>query len=191
MTWLGLRGNRRKWHPRLSSIASGVVCSFVGVLFAMRVNAAEAVPCRSETFEGNSFTVCEVDLRQDTIRLFWKEGNARLYNFLQALPQQVDEHSGELLFATNAGMFDPSYKPVGLYVENGQELVHVATRSGSGNFHMKPNGVFFVAGDRLGALETGAYLRQHVRPDFATQSGPMLVINGRLHPRFLRYSALA
>ena len=83
-------------------------------------------------------------------------------------------------------MFDTNFKPVGLYVEEGQELVHVNTRLGSGNFHMKPNGVFFVTGDRLGVLETGAYLKQRVRPDIATQSGPMLVINGRLHPRFLR-----
>ena len=137
-------------------------------------------------FEGNDYTVCEADLRKDAIQLFWKKGEGRPYGFLQAVPQRVDDHSGPLLFATNAGMFDP---PVGLYIENGQELVHVNTRSGSGNFHLKPNGVFFVAGDTLGVLETGAYLKQHLRPDLATQSGPMLVINGRLHPRFIHYGA--
>lgn len=166
-----------------------VLSSFVGSLFAVRADAAQAVPCRSVTFEGNQYSVCEVDLRQDVIRLFWKGGDGRPFSYLQALPQRVDEHSGPLLFATNAGMFDPSLKPVGLYVENGQELVQVNTRSGPGNFHLKPNGVFFVTGDRLGVLETGAYLKQHVRPDIATQSGPMLVINGRLHPRFVRYGA--
>ncbi len=123
MTWLGLRGNRRKWHPRLSSIASGVVCtSFVGVYFAIRVNAAEAVPCRSETFEGNSFTVCEVDLRQDTVRLFWKERDGRPYNFLQALPQRVDEDSGPLLFATNAGMFTLATNPLVFTWRTGKSL---------------------------------------------------------------------
>lgn len=166
-----------------------VLSSFVGLLSAVRADAAQAVPCRSVTFEGNQYSVCEVDLRQDVIRLFWKGGDGRPFSYLQALPQRVDEHSGPLLFATNAGMFDPSLKPVGLYVENGQELVQVNTRSGPGNFHLKPNGVFFVTGDRLGVLETGAYLKQHVRPDIATQSGPMLVINGRLHPRFVRYGA--
>jgi hypothetical protein len=45
---------------------------------------------------------------------------------------------GRLLFATNAGMFDPALKPVGLYVEQGRELVHANTLSGYGNFHMKP-----------------------------------------------------
>src|SRR5436305_14088083 len=51
---------------------------------------------------------------------------------------------------------------------------------------MKPNGIFFVAGETAGVLETGAYLKRQLQPDIATQSGPMLVINGRLHPRFVR-----
>ena len=173
--------------PRAAFLS--VLCSFVGLFFSVRLGAAEADPCRSVSFEGNGYTVCEADLRQDAIQLFWKKGDGRPYGFLQGLPKRVDEHSGPLLFATNAGMFDPNYKPVGLYIEKGQELVHVNTRSGPGNFHLKPNGVFFVAGDTLGVLETGAYLKQHLRPDLATQSGPMLVLNGRLHPRFVRYGA--
>jgi hypothetical protein len=53
-----------------------------------------------------------------------------------------------------------------------------------GNFHMKPNGIFFVSGDKAAVAETGAFLKQRPRTDLATQSGPMLVINGRVHPRF-------
>jgi uncharacterized protein YigE (DUF2233 family) len=86
-------------------------------------------------------------------------------------------------------MFDPAFRPVGLYVEQGRELVHANTKSGYGNFHMKPNGVFYLAGDTAGILETNAYLRQRPKVDFATQSGPMLVIKGRLHPKFDRASA--
>jgi uncharacterized protein YigE (DUF2233 family) len=168
-------------------VALRLLCGLVGLFLFARADAAE--PCNSVSFEGNGYTVCEADLRQDAIRLFWKKEDGAPYGFLQALPHKVDEHSGRLLFATNAGMFDPNYKPVGLYVENGRELVHLNTRSGSGNFHLKPNGVFFVAGDRVGVLETGAYLKQRLRPDLATQSGPMLVIDGKLHPRFIRYGA--
>ena len=119
------------------------------------------------------------------IRLFWKRPDGTPYARLNALPQALDKPSDRLVLATNAGMFDPAYKPVGLYVENGRELVRANTRSGWGNFHMKPNGIFYVAGDKAGVLETGAYLKQQLRPDIATQSGPMLVINGRLHPRFV------
>ena len=57
------------------------------------------------------------------------------------------------------GCSTPHYKPVGLYVENGHELVHVNTKSGWGNFHLKPNGIFYVDGERPGVLETSAYLK--------------------------------
>jgi uncharacterized protein YigE (DUF2233 family) len=85
-------------------------------------------------------------------------------------------------------MFDPALKPVGLYVEQGRELVHVNTSSGYGNFHMKPNGVFYISSDRAAVTETRAFFKQRAQADLATQSGPMLVINGRLHPRFDRRS---
>jgi hypothetical protein len=85
-------------------------------------------------------------------------------------------------------MFDPALKPVGLYVEQGRELVHVNTTSGYGNFHMKPNGIFYISGDRAAVVETRAFLKHRPKADLASQSGPMLVINGRLHPRFDRSS---
>jgi uncharacterized protein YigE (DUF2233 family) len=73
-------------------------------------------------------------------------------------------------------------------VEQGRELVRVSTKSGYGNFHMKPNGVFYVTGDGAAVAETRAFLKQRPRTALATQSGPMLVIDGRLHPRFDRDS---
>jgi uncharacterized protein YigE (DUF2233 family) len=155
------------------------LCTMQGALGA-------ASPCRTITFEGGTYAVCEVDPRKQSIQLFWKRPDGAPYAHLKALPQTLDKGSRQLIFATNAGMFDPTYKPVGLYVENGKELVGASTRAGWGNFHMKPNGVFFVAGDKAGVLETAVYLKQRLRPDLATQSGPMLVINGRLHPRFTR-----
>jgi uncharacterized protein YigE (DUF2233 family) len=60
---------------------------------------------------------------------------------------------------TNAGMFDPKLKPVGLYVEEGQELVHVNTKPGKGNFHMKPNGIFYICPGSAGVAETQAFLK--------------------------------
>jgi uncharacterized protein YigE (DUF2233 family) len=146
--------------------------------------SAQSPPCRSLVFEGNSYTVCNVELRKQAIRLFWRQADGSPYARLGALPQTNGRSQGKLLFATNAGMFDPALKPVGLYIEEGKELVRANTRSGFGNFHMKPNGVFYVAGDAAGILETGAYLKEHPAAELATQSGPMLVINGRLHPRF-------
>jgi uncharacterized protein YigE (DUF2233 family) len=149
---------------------------------------AETEPCRSMEYERNAYTICEIDLRKHTIRLYWKRSDGTPYAYLSALPRSLEGEPGRLLFATNAGMFDPALKPVGLYVEQGRELVHVNTRPGYGNFHMKPNGVFYISGDRAAVAETRAFLKQRPQANLATQSGPMLVINGRLHPRFDRSS---
>jgi len=146
-------------------------------------------PCKHVSHERSAYTVCEVDIRKHTIRLYWRRPEGAPYAYLRALPQSLDAKAGKLLFATNAGMFDPTFRPVGLYVEQGRELVRANTKSGYGNFHMKPNGVFYVTGDTAGVLETGAYLKLRPATNVATQSGPMLVINGRLHPKFDRASS--
>jgi len=148
----------------------------------------EPSPCRAVTHEGSDYTVCEVNLQRDVVKFFWKRADGQPYGYLSALPQSLGEHSGRLLFAANAGMYHPDYRPVGLYVENGRELVRANTKAGPGNFHMRPNGVLYVSAESAGVLETGSFLKQKPRADFATQSGPMLVINGRLHPRFARHS---
>src|SRR5215475_4051798 len=133
---------------------------------------AQTAPCRAMEYERSAYSVCEVDLRQQTIRLYWKRPDGTPYAYLSALPRALEGEAGKLLFATNAGMFDPALKPVGLYVEQGRELVHANTRSGYGNFHMKPNGVFYLSADRAAVAETGAFLKQRPRAELATQSGP-------------------
>jgi uncharacterized protein YigE (DUF2233 family) len=90
---------------------------------------AETQPCRSMEHERNAYTICEVDLRKHTVRLYWKRSDGTPYAYLSALPRSLEGDAGRLLFATNAGMFDPALKPVGLYVEQGQELVDVNTTS--------------------------------------------------------------
>jgi uncharacterized protein YigE (DUF2233 family) len=130
---------------------------------------AQAQPCRSREYAHNAYTVCEVDLGKHAIRLYWKRSDGTPYAYLSSLPRALE--TGRLLFATNAGMFDPALRPVGLYVEQGRELVHVNTRSGYGNFHMKPNGIFYIAAGRAAVAETRAFLKQRPQADVATQSG--------------------
>ena len=83
----------------------------------------------------------------------------------------------------NGGMYHKDWSPVGLYVEDGRELKKANTANGPGNFHLKPNGVFYANVDSAGVVETGRYLRQKPKAEIATQSGPMLVIDGRIHPK--------
>jgi uncharacterized protein YigE (DUF2233 family) len=88
-------------------------------------------------------------------------------------------------------MFHPDYKPVGLYIEDGRELVRANTRPGPGNFHLKPNGVFYAGEGEAGVLETSAFLKKKPKALYATQSGPMLVVEGKLHPRIAKANVSA
>ena len=98
------------------------------------------------------------------------------------LGASLGNRRGRLLFAMNAGMYDDQGRPIGLYVEKGRERHAINRRNGPGNFHLKPNGVFAVAADGRVAIVTSENMAATPRPRWATQSGPLLVIDGRLHP---------
>ena len=156
-----------------------VAAWFVLLLGVAGARAQE--PCRPRSVAGAEYVICTLDLRRYEIALFWRGPDGVPYGGFSALAKSPQ--GSRLVFAMNAGMFKEDGSPVGLYVENGQELKRANTANGPGNFHLKPNGVFYVAGRTAGVMETGRFLRQKLRVDYATQSGPMLVIDGQIHPR--------
>jgi uncharacterized protein YigE (DUF2233 family) len=158
--------------------------------FAVESARAAGAPCKPYRFESNPYTLCEAPLARYSIRLFWRRPDGAPYSYLSALPK-TDPAGGRLAFALNGGMFRPDYAPVGLYIEDGQEMMRANTKAGPGNFHLKPNGVFYATETEAGVMETGAFLKKRPKALFATQSGPMLVIEGRLHPRIARANASA
>jgi uncharacterized protein YigE (DUF2233 family) len=164
--------------------AKSALVLFMLIVLSVSVRA-ESGPCQNVTFERSEYTVCEVDLRRQTVRLFWKKPDGRPYGYPSSLPPAISNH--RLVFATNGGMYHPDNSPVGLYVEDGRELARVNTNAGPGNFHMRPNGVFYVTGEVAGIVETRSFIKQNLRVEFATQSGPMVVIDGKIHPRFSQY----
>ncbi len=83
----------------------------------------------------------------------------------------------------NAGMYRQDLQPVGLYIQSAREIHAVNQRGGSGNFHLKPNGIFYFGARTAGVMETQAFVKSRLKPDYATQSGPMLVLNGMIHPK--------
>ena len=97
---------------------------------------------------------------------------------------------------TNAGMYMPDFQPEGLFIENYKLITPIDTTSPKivANFYLMPNGVFLI--DSLGVpsiLETNAYVKKYgllntSNLKYATQSGPMLVINDSIHPKFIRGS---
>jgi len=161
--------------------------AFIFFLLPTVLVRAESAPCQRVTYEHGEYTVCEVDLRRQSVRLFWKKPDGQPYGYPSSLPKVLGNHSSRLLFATNGGMYRADYSPVGLYVEGGRELVHGNTSAGPGNFHMRPNGVFYVTGEVAGVSETQSFIKRRLQVDFATQSGPMLVNDGKVPARFARY----
>jgi uncharacterized protein YigE (DUF2233 family) len=153
------------------------------LLSARAIGAEKGAPCHPVNHDGNSYIVCQFDLRHYTAKLFWKQPNGEPYGSLQNIPRR-DGPNGQLVFATNAGMYQTDRTPLGLYVENGRQLVRANTAAGIGNFYIKPNGIFYVSGDSASILDTRKFIQQQPQSDIATQSGPMLVINGTINPHF-------
>ncbi len=150
----------------------------------MTAAMAQGRSCARIEHISETYIVCSVDLRQHRLELYWRGPDGEAFGSLGSLNRHLQKKGEKPLFAMNAGMYHAELNPVGLYVENGRQFVRASTSNGPGNFHLKPNGVFYIANGKAGVLETGQFLRRGIRAELATQSGPMLVINNQLHPKF-------
>ena len=144
--------------------------------------AAHAATCVDILFKGVSYTTCEV-MSDEDLRLF-QAGPDGPYGSFSAIKSALEPQGLTLNFAMNGGMFHRDLAPVGLYVEGGSQKNPLITSDGPGNFGLLPNGVFCV-GDRFLVVESRSFRAAPPACRFANQSGPMLVIDGALHPKFL------
>jgi uncharacterized protein YigE (DUF2233 family) len=161
------------------------ILAILTLFFALNSPAAANESCRDETYKNNSYTLCSVDLAHETISLFLYKPDGTPYGQFSTLERSLLARGKQLAFAMNAGMYHEDRSPVGHYVENGVALKSVMSRASPGNFGLLPNGVLCIRPDRTDVIETKAFLKQKPTCIHATQSGPMLVIDGNLHPRFL------
>jgi uncharacterized protein YigE (DUF2233 family) len=153
------------------------------LLLATGLAGPAAAGCEPVAEQGRDYVVCTFDAARDAIRLFWKSPDGQPYGGPTGVATALKAAGQTLRFGMNAGMYEADLSPVGLYVEDGRQLRGANMRNGSGNFHLKPNGVFYVGQGRAGVLETGRYLARKPAVSFATQSGPMLVAENRIHPK--------
>ncbi|MFL6733851.1 MAG: phosphodiester glycosidase family protein [Sphingomicrobium sp.] len=140
--------------------------------------------CELHSFEGSNFTLCSERSGKIEIRSAAKDGTP--FRSFAALETALGPRAKRVAFGMNAGMFDQEGRAIGLLIEDGKQLHPLNRRKGGGNFHLMPNGVFAVRRDgQAEVVTTDAF---QLKPDivFATQSGPMLVIDGKLHPRLDR-----
>ncbi|WP_425051424.1 phosphodiester glycosidase family protein [Psychromarinibacter sp. S121] len=150
--------------------------------------AVHAGACHSDSFDGARFTWCTVDLAAEEMRLWLNDAEAAPYGTFARIDESLAPKGERLGVAMNAGMYHQDRAPVGLYVEDGVELSPIVTSKGPGNFGMLPNGVFCLQDDGALVVESRAFAANPPACRFATQSGPMLVIDGKLHPRFFASS---
>ncbi|WP_298860014.1 phosphodiester glycosidase family protein [uncultured Sulfitobacter sp.] len=155
----------------------------------MLAQPALAATCREETYEGVEYAICDVDVTQEVLRLFlYDDSGTRPYGYFSTLNAALEDQGYALGFAANAGMYHDDRAPVGLYIEDGATAQKIITNAGPGNFGLLPNGVLCLRDHRADVIETLRFVEEAPDCTSATQSGPMLVIDGELHPRFLRDS---
>jgi uncharacterized protein YigE (DUF2233 family) len=144
---------------------------------ALLTHTALAVDCHTSKTKP-VFTTCRVDLRAETLRLYYADAEGSRYESFGRLQAALARQQKKLVFAMNAGMFHPDMNPVGLLVIEGRELAPVNRSTASGNFYLQPNGVFLI--DAAGARVLATHEYRNLAPAFATQSGPMLLHRGQI-----------
>jgi len=132
------------------------------------------------TYRQATYVVLRIDLRAALIKTLWRNSAGAPYGSLDEAYRQV---GGDLLALTNAGIYSENHTPEGLHVEGGVTLSPLNLNAGEGNFYWRPNGVFYVADDGAGIVESEKFNspggREGVRE--ATQSGPLLVLDGEVN----------
>ncbi len=160
---------------------------FAMTAFLPFADSAEAA-CRTVTHLTQGYAVCSFDPATSDIRIHHRGRDGLPYGGFENLARDLRQEGKYLEFAMNGGMYESDLTSVGLLVTDGVERKPIDRGHSWGNFYLKPNGVFFLKSGKAGVLETETYVDTDPHPDFATQSGPMLVIDGALHPAFLPQS---
>jgi uncharacterized protein YigE (DUF2233 family) len=137
--------------------------------------------CHEQRFEGSSFTIC--DPKSGRLVLFAAGPKDRPLRSFAEIGRKIPP--SKITFAMNAGMFDEDGRPIGLATATYGGGHRINLRDGPGNFHLKPNGVFMVLANGRPAIFQSDHIPEfRAAPRLTTQSGPMLVIKGKLHSRF-------
>lgn len=150
---------------------------------------ARQVDTRQVSQGQRTYHVVTLHLRHDRLQLLWhRPGSDTPFGNIESLRSWAEQHGKRLLFAANAGIYDSRYAPLGLFIRDGHTLVPLNRAHGdprAGNFSMRPNGVFSIDTHGHASVQTTqAYAAGAQHPRLATQSGPMLVIDGRINPAF-------
>lgn len=188
-TMVPARDPERGHRARLTGLRSWVriICTAMACLVGAPVLAET---CTRLEHAARSYIMCTARAGDD-LRMFLTDDTGDTLGSFARIEQMLAREGRSLGFAMNAGMYHPDRRPVGLYIEAGEQVAPIVTRAGPGNFGMLPNGVFCIRPEGFGIVESRSFALDPAECLHATQSGPMLVIDGTLHPRFLPESESA
>jgi uncharacterized protein YigE (DUF2233 family) len=170
----------------------------MALLIRLCVAAAAALACanacalesRNIDADGAEYRVVTLDPARETIELHWLDANGQAYASIETLRHAGEADGRTLTFATNAGIYDRENRPLGLTIADGRTLRPLnTTRGRSGNFGIQPNGVFYIDREgHAGVTTTAAWRDRAIDARIATQSGPMLVVDGEVNANFVEES---
>ncbi|MBK7883261.1 MAG: phosphodiester glycosidase family protein [Chitinophagaceae bacterium] len=144
---------------------------------------------KNKELKENQFITFTVDIKKQDLKFFWKNDSNKIFGSIQNLKDWLNKKNTTLLFAMNGGMFKQDRSPQGLFIQENSTITPLDTTSGNGNFYLKPNGVFYITTGNIPVICTTTGFVNNATIKYATQSGPMLVINGKIHPAFKEASA--
>jgi len=152
--------------------------------FLSLIAAAPGAEISEVRIAGKKVTICRVKVREEKLELFLRDDAGQPLKSFERINQWLGLHGRKLRFAMNAGMYHGNLGPVGLFVSEGREMAPLNTDKGDGNFFLQPNGVFLISDLGARVVETSKYPALREKVTLATQSGPLLVQRGKIHPAF-------
>lgn len=137
--------------------------------------------CNAMVFEEAAFTHCIAEPENHAIRMVLGNDEGQNFASLAAYAAARPAGAPPVVFAMNGGGFDEGGTPHGYYVEKGDRLFRLNRSSDA--FGAAPSAVLY------GFVDSGWFVWESQRfydevtrrPDFGTQSGPMLVQAGEIN----------
>lgn len=153
-------------------------------LFALLSAFVDASDYHQETIDGVAYGVFHA--RPANVSLHWRDDTGAAYRSLRRLHQALKHQGRHVDLLMNAAIFSADLTPAGLWIEHGKTLSPINHKRGAGNFHIQPNGVFWLADGTAHIHTLATYQRLKPRAEFAVQGGPMLLIDGQINSRFIK-----
>lgn len=141
-------------------------------------------------FKGTNYHIFVANTDNNEIKMHWLSKDGRRFIRISNLLKYLEKQNKNPLMITNAGMYTPELEPQGLYIEQNElRPLDLKLPKTDANFYLKPNGVYYIDTFGVSHINTTeefqkAYDAKKTTINYATQSGPMLLIKGKIHSSF-------